>query len=40
MALQEGADGQAVWTQPKIVGYLINEVREHTGLKVKPPTAA
>ena len=36
MALQEGADGQAVWAQPQIMKYLTNEIHEHTGIKVKP----
>ncbi|MFH2110887.1 MAG: phosphotransferase family protein [Candidatus Bathyarchaeota archaeon] len=40
MALQQGADGQAVWTQPQIVEYLINEIHENTDVKVEPPTAA
>lgn len=40
MAFQQGADGQAVWTQPQIVEYLINEIHENTGVKVEPLTAA
>jgi aminoglycoside phosphotransferase (APT) family kinase protein len=40
MALQEGADGQAVWTHSPIVKYLINEIHQNTKIKIQPHIAS
>ena len=34
MALLEGRDGQAHWTQPKIVNTILSELRGRTGISV------
>ncbi|TRO53811.1 hypothetical protein E2P71_05680 [Candidatus Bathyarchaeota archaeon] len=38
MALQEGADGQVVWTHPEIIGYLTDEIHAQSGVSVEPPS--
>lgn len=35
MALLEGLDGQAHWTQPKIVNTIIDELKQRTGIKIE-----